>query len=336
MGGFYAPDAKAEWNPKVHWQPTPYNIDDSIVNTAHAAKCPAMEDVKSTVEKEIELSLGQKKKIIDFVTSQLGSASNSANLANIGANFEQMTLRNLSVPSFVANNPFSQNLLPNILGLRFLYQLACARNPECRHISAGTLLYNIAKDLKSKKDDNLKEKMKFFATSSDNLAILLWALGVESAGIPSGRSLILEYRDEPKPSVRALFSEFVDQKPDAMSVSVFHLPGCDAKEEFCPVNNILKLADSETVADWKRVCRVPDSCDNGKGKISQSSDQKDSVGGFNRVNLAIDCASEEDRSGKFFCEQWAKYDYCKDYVSTRDYYCRYTCLCDERYRVKSL
>lgn len=101
--------------------------------------------------------------------------------------------------------------------------------------------------------------------SSDNLAILLWALGVESAGIPSGRSLILEYRDEPKPSVRALFSEFVDQKPDAMSVSVFHLPGCDAKEEFCPVNNILKLADSETVADWKRVCRVPDSCDNGKG-----------------------------------------------------------------------
>jgi len=328
-------DKESQWNSNLRWNPVPMMMDDALLNT-HEQKCPALEEINKATEKAIEKALGDKKLIADFIVSKLNWNAGSDKLAQVGYNIEQYALRSLPLPEWMNANPFNNtSLYSTALGFRFLYQLGCAKNPDCRHICSGTLLNKMATILKGRRDSTLPLKMMMMTTNSDVLASLLWSMNIETAGVPSGRSMIMEYRDAPEPQIRALFTEFIDQKPEALAVSIIRMPGCTTDNEWCPLPKVMQAIGGETVADWKRVCRNEDAlkCDTKK---PGDSNQKDAVGGFNQISLTIDCTGEEDRSGTFYCQQWAKYDYCKEYISVRDYYCRYTCLCDDKFRIKQL
>ncbi len=92
---------------------------------------------------------------------------------------------------------------------------------------------------------------------------LLWLLGFKQPhGVYYSGAVILEYRSNPDPAVRLIFSQPTLNDPTQRESKIVKAPFCN-ENEWCPLDAFINTVKGQAIDDWKKACKYPDcSCSN--------------------------------------------------------------------------
>ncbi|XP_038207519.1 prostatic acid phosphatase-like [Zerene cesonia] len=174
LSSLYPPLAMQRWNPRLNWQPIPYDTplrdDDSLL---HFNNCPAYEQLKNKLYDlpEVQSHLQASKGLFEILTEKTGYNFTIPEEIFMLDNLFQ-ALNNVDIPT----PQWAQKIMPNIKEMTKLEYLVMFYTDELKRISAGGILADVVNATKAKiAGDNDQPKLFIYSAHEDNVASLLAA-----------------------------------------------------------------------------------------------------------------------------------------------------------------
>lgn len=261
--GLFPPTDWAVWNTSLNWQPVPVGIDNPLLRMYAVSDCPSqvegwkeVDDMKTPGAQEI---LSRDSELIQYVAQQTGFPATLSGMADVADNVHAIKIRKATLPDWVTgNNPFNEDIYEKIHKWAEAPQILCAEYQPCRYMMAGYWLGKMVDILQQKSSGQLEEnKMYTYASHNEIVTSLLATMGVDKPnGVYYNGAAVIEYRNDPEPSVRVIYSEPQDEVPTERNSEVLTLPFCDG-EEWCPLGKFTEGVQQYIITDYQQTCRYP-------------------------------------------------------------------------------
>lgn len=279
LAGIYPPKERSEWSKTVEWQPIPYTIDNQLLRMYAVDECKEQADAWKPISDDNLPNLvdwiERDRDLLQYIKEQTKWNSSLSDAADVADNLMNLKMMGLQMPDWVANPPAQfagRDLYKDILKFAEAHQIACAEYRPCGYMMGGLWLNDIVNNLKKKKEGKAdKLKLVIYASHTEITLSVMKLMHMEVKECPTSAGFILEYRDQPEPSVRLIFHEPDPEDPDKRILILPKLSaGCDGSPGtdcttgkcatdggWCPLQQFMDRVAHNMFSDWKKECKIP-------------------------------------------------------------------------------
>ncbi|VDN53623.1 unnamed protein product [Dracunculus medinensis] len=215
LAGIYPPDTFAEWNQALDWTPVPYTINDTLltvddleqyINVHKGSFYFFWSSIRKEQLERLQKLAVEKRPLLDYIANGTGWNATIESASILAQNLQEIILYGADLPEWIANpsidNYDRQRLLEEINLFLETREIACAENPECRHIMGGVWLGHILSILTAASRGEYSGKIVGYVSPHMNILSLMKLLYIKKNEQLDSGGFLIEYRDKPYASIR--------------------------------------------------------------------------------------------------------------------------------------
>lgn len=265
LAGVFPPaTGRSKWNARVSWQPIPYEINDPLLRM-YNVKCPqyttAYQGISDDNAPDARAWLNRDPKLAKYIAEKSGFNTSLSDLGDVADNIGNMQMNNVPLPSWVTKPTipgYDRGIYANIMQYAEAHQILCADDAECARMMAGLWLDQIITTLQQKGGKLKDRKAHFYAAHTETVLSLMRLLKVmDVTETPTSAGFVLEYTDDPAPSVRVLYHEPNPTNPDEREVAVKYMRFCGVQSAWCPLKTFVESVKQPAFSEWQTACKLP-------------------------------------------------------------------------------
>ncbi|XP_063930430.1 testicular acid phosphatase homolog [Zophobas morio] len=254
--GLWPPETDQKWGP-LAWQPIPVHSEPLSQDHLLLVRKPCaqyhleLERVMKTPE--IQTKLKQHEDLFREISDVTGkTVTNFDDVQDVYSTLRAEEGYDLVLPEFIKPY-YPEKMVPPTI---FSFVLN-AYSDKLKRLKGGVLLKKLISDWRSKADGTIKppQRKAFLYGGHDSTIVnILRTLDVWDPQLPDyGITILLEFSTDKATNTHGLeifLRNSTTREPYRLTV-----PGCD---EFCPLDNLVKLTANVVPDDWEAECRSDD------------------------------------------------------------------------------
>ncbi|VDN05560.1 unnamed protein product [Thelazia callipaeda] len=310
MAGLYPPDTFGEWNHALEWSPVPYTIDDPMLRTYSIPNCTAIQRAWEPIAHDNLPELAQMTAsnlpLLEYIAQNTGWNKSIESASDLADNIFLINLYNTGLPDWIERPTLEgydkQSLQEAIMMFMEKHTLTCVNYEPCRDIMGGVWLNHILTALRKIADGQKSQKILGYVSHLETTLSVMKLLKINQTYLNTTSGFLIEYRDQPKKSVRLLTHETltIDKHIIEQANYMEELEAISDSSHWIPFEEFYKVTKSKVIVDWmeacgrkETLCKTPEDGNMLATSNITTSDQSDNLAD-NHVTFSASCSNYFD------------------------------------------